>query len=101
MIFSVYHHGAKRYDYYEDGRTEGTHAGAPTILATGKIGVIPEAAAWRLPLTAKKIGSGEIPRGRIASRGGGPLAGIELAPTTVAIGAVLGYLAYRAWRKKR
>ncbi len=101
MIYSVYHHGHRKYDYYQDGRTDGTHAGAPGVLASGKIGVVPEAGAWRLPLTATKIGSGEMPRGRIASRGGVPLLGVSLSdPTTLVIAIGVGYLAYKAWRKR-
>jgi hypothetical protein len=102
MQYSVYDHGSRLYTYYQDGRTEGTHAGAPSVLASGKIGVPPDAGAWRLPLGAKKVGTGELPRGRIASRGGGPLAAVDLgSPQNMVVAIGVGYLAYLAWRKWR
>lgn len=102
MIYSVYNHGTRRYDYFEDGRTDGTHAGAPPLVASGKkIGVVPEAASWRLPMMAKRVGDGEMPRGRIATRGGVPMGVVNLSdPGTVLLAIGVGYLAYRAWRKR-
>lgn len=102
MRYSVYNHASRLYDYYEDRRTDGTHAGAPTVLASGKIGVPPEAGSWRLPMGVRKVGTGEMPRGRIASRGGDALAAVSVSdPKTVAVAIGLGYLAYLAWRKRR
>lgn len=91
MIYSVYNYGARSYDYYDDGKPSGTHAGAPPIISMGGIGETPEAAAWRVPVGAKKIGSGDLPRGRVASLGGDP--GSDLPRLGIAIG-----LAYVAWR---
>ncbi len=101
MIFSVYDHRAKRYDYFEDGRSEGTHAGTPAGVASGKIGVVPEAAAWRLPVAARKVGSGAFARGHVASRGAPAMAGIDTifhANAVVMLG--IGYLAYLALRRR-
>ncbi len=96
MKFSVYNYGSKSYDYYDDGKPSSTHAGAPpyTQLA-GTIGKTPEGAAWRLPVGAKKVGSGELPRGRIASLGG-----ISSGSDVVKYG-VLAVAAYFAWRHLR
>lgn len=102
MIYSVYDHRTRRYDYYEDGRNGGTHSGTPPAVASGKIGVVPEAAAWRLPAAASKTGSGDMPRGRVASRGMPALSGIDTiwqANAVVMIG--LGYLAYLVLKRSR
>jgi hypothetical protein len=99
--YSVYNIATRAYDYYEDGRADTTHAGAPpaALLATGKprIGVSPESATWRLPWGAKKVGSGPLPKGRIASTNTALGELVELGP--VPLSAVLmvgaGYLAWR------
>lgn len=96
MIYSVYNYGTKSYDYYDDGRPSPTHAGAPPVSATlgDTIGVAPEAAAWRLPIGVTKIGSGSMPRGRVATAGGmGDVDAGRLG--MIAIGA------YLAWRLLR
>lgn len=101
MIYSVYDHRSKHYDYFEDGRSEGTHAGTPAAVASGKIGVVPEAAAWRLPMGARKIGSGPFARGHVASRGAPALAGIDTIWSTNAVVMIgIGYLAYLALRRR-
>ena len=102
MKYSVWSHNRKQYDVYEDGRTDGTHAGAPSVVASGKIGVTPEAGTWRLPLTATKIGVSDLPKGRIASRGGIAIGDVDFAdPKTLIVAAGIGYVAYLAWRRFR
>ena len=102
MRYSVYNHGTHRYDYYEDSRVEGTHAGAPSGLASGKIGVAPEAGGWRLPMGAKKVGAGEMAKGRIATLRGLPMGAVDFAssPGKLLVLVGVGYLAYRAWGKR-
>lgn len=94
MIFSVFNHGSRSYDYYDDGKPGATHAGAPPLLTLGGIGETPEGAAWRVPMGAKKIGSGDMPKGRVASLGGDPGSGLP----RLGIMAGLAYLAWRAFR---
>jgi len=92
--FSVYNYATKAYDYYEAPGSRPTHAGAPMILSLGGVGVSPDDAAWKLPPGAKKVGSGELPRGRIAS-----LEGLPGGDTTKLV--LLGAAAFLAWRYLR
>lgn len=98
MIWSVYKYGSKSYDYYDDGKPSTTHAGAPPIAGAlgDSIGIAPEAAAWRLPIGAKKIGSGTMPRGRIAALGG--LSRIGMGDVDVGRIGVVAVAAYLIWR---
>jgi hypothetical protein len=95
MRYSVYNYGTKSYDYYDDGKPSPTHAGPPPVAPMGDIGETPEAAAWRVPIGARKVGSGELPQGRIASMGGLPIGG-----DAVKLG-LLAVAAYFAWRHFR
>lgn len=92
MIFSVYNIDTKRYDYLEGRGPSGTHAGPPPItLGRSPLGATPEQAAWRVPAGTVKVGEGELPKGRVAGRGGFAIGG----------GARLGLMigaAYVAWR---
>ncbi len=67
--YSVYNHGTKRYDYWRAPGDGATHAGAPRIRSSSDIGATPEGASWSLPAGAVKVGTGELPQGRIASLG--------------------------------
>lgn len=102
MIYSVYNTSTRSYDYYQTSEPSTTHAGAPakSILASG-IGASPEQAAWTLPISAAKIGSGETPRGRVASKGSlVPFAGIDTAsPTTLFAVAIGALFIWKHWRK--
>lgn len=107
MRYSVYDHGTRVYNYFEDQRPEGTHASAPPKVAlggvaTGKqgaIGVVPEAATWRLPWGAKKVGAGPLPKGRIASVGGAAMGDVNLEiPLGFVVALGFGYLAWRTLR---
>lgn len=95
MRYSIYNYGTKSYDYYDDGKPSSTHAGSPPFVSLGGIGETPEGAAWRLPMGARKVGSGEFPQGRIASLGG-----LESGADVVKLGA-LALAAYFAWRHFR
>jgi hypothetical protein len=101
VIYSVYNHNSKSYDYFEGSGPAGTHADAPPAPPLQhKTGASPAAAAWRLPWGAKKIGSGELPRGRIASSGIS-LGGLgDITSDLPAVGLAVG-IAYLAWRHFR
>lgn len=93
MRYSVYDHTRHLYDYYEAPGPSGTHAGSPPRpRSVGDIGAPVDRASWRLPLGAKKMGSGYLPQGRIASLSG--------SDSTWSLTDLLPYavLAYVGWR---
>ncbi len=97
MRYSVYDYTRHEYDYYEGPGPGGTHAGAPTKpRSVGEIGASPESTAWKLPAGARKVGSGEMPIGRIASLDGAE----ELFsdPMRLAVYAAVAYVAWRVLR---
>lgn len=102
MRYSVWNYPLRQYDYYEDGRQpKATHASAPpSKLVRERIGLVPEAATWKLPMDAKKVGTGDLPQGRIASPQGSMagLGDITVSVSTLGIAAILGYLAWRQLR---
>lgn len=92
--YSIWNHGTKTYDYYRGPGDGATHAGAPPIRSNSEIGAVPELAAWQLPPGAVKIGSGELPQGRIASMGSFDAGdGLRLG--------MLAFAAYLAWKVLR
>jgi hypothetical protein len=96
MKYSVYDYTRRAYDYYEAPGPGGTHAGSPPLAKSlGQIGTAPDRASWKLPLGARKVGTGERPQGRIAS-----LAGADLTSDPIRLGivAVIAYLGWRALR---
>lgn len=94
MIYSVYNVGSRSYDYYEAPSAPATHAPAPALVSMGGIGIAPEAAAWRVPPGARKVGAGELPKGRVASLGGFQSGdGVRLG--------MLALSAFLAWRYLR
>jgi len=96
MKYSVYDYTRRAYDYYEAPGPGGTHAGSPPLARTlNENGSAPEQASWKLPLGARKIGSGERPQGKIASMSGADLAS---DPLRLGIYAILVYLGWRALR---
>lgn len=95
MRYSVYDYTRRAYDYYDAPGPSGTHAGSPAIVRPmGGLGVAPDSASWRLPIGARKIGSGEMPQGRIASLGGDEIPD----PTRLILYAGVAYLAWRILR---
>lgn len=96
MIYSVYDYTRHAYDYYEAAGPGGTHAGSPPApRSIGDVGAPADHAAWRLPLGARKVGSGQLPQGRIASLDG---ADFTSSPKTVLAYAAIAYLAWRILR---
>lgn len=99
MRYSVWNPGARAYDYYEAPGLAGTHADAPPrAAAAAELGATPDQAAWPLPVTAIKVGVGDVPQGRIASIGNdaGGVFKIDL-PRSLAYAAA-GYLLWRVLR---
>ena len=97
MTWSVYDYTTRLYVYYTAPGPKGTHAGAPPRAAGSfAVGATPEAAAWRLPFGAKKIGEGVMPKGRIASTSFalGALGDLGELPRY----AVYAGIVYVAWR---
>lgn len=97
-LYSVWNYGTASYDYYEAPGAHATHAGSPPVRARGALGATPEQASWPLPVGAKKIGAGPLPRGKIATKtpGGIAFAGVDLTdPGTVAAVLVLSYVAWK------
>lgn len=99
MRYSVFDYGRQVYDYYETPDAGGTHAPAAPIRGRTQLGATVDQAAWKLPLSARKIGSGNMPIGRIATLGGGGILG-DVPDNTMKLGLVAG-LAYLAWRHLR
>lgn len=96
MRYSVYDYTRRAYDYYEAPGPGGTHASSPPAVRTmGGLGKAPESASWKLPVGAHKVGSGEMPKGRIASLSG---ADSLFEPGTLIVAAVAAYLAWRTLR---
>lgn len=93
MIFSVYSYDRRQFDYFEAPGPKGTHAGAPprSLLGASSTGVAPEVATWKLPIGAKKVGSGPLPKGRVASNGSAMgLGGLsEAVSIPIALGVIL------------
>lgn len=80
MIYSVWNQGAWKYDYYQSAAVQDTvNAPAPVhlskVAAQATLGLSPEQACWRLPPDVRHVGSGDVPRGRIAARGPVVMAG--------------------------
>lgn len=97
-MWSVWNYDRQEYDYYEGGRPKGTHASSPPkTVGRSALGATPEQAAWKLPLGAKHVGSGSMPRGRIASSS----AGVGMGDTDLGdvgkLAAIVGG-AWLAWK---
>jgi hypothetical protein len=103
MKYSVYDYTRRVYDYYDAPGPGGTHAGSPPKASaervgdgvTGDLGVSPMRASWKLPMGAARVGSGELPQGRIASLDGSDG---EVSTKKLLVYAALGYLAWKVIR---
>jgi len=94
--YSVYDYTRHAYDYYEAPGPGGTHAGSPPRPASiGDLGASPDRGAWKLPAGARKVGSGEMPQGRIASLSGADLLS---SPSSLVVYAVIALAAWRFLR---
>jgi len=103
ITYSVWNYGTRSYDYYTAPGAPATHAGRPPVRGGSSLGAAPEQAAWPLPAGARKVGSGPLPKGRIASTSGGislgGLGAVDLSDP-VTVGAVI-VLSYVAWKNRR
>lgn len=100
-MYSVFNAATRMYDYFETPDPAPTHAGAPPRTSVSSaLGATPEEASWRLPASARRVGAGPTPRGRVASTaGGGALGGVaETVKRTPLLGAAIGAVAYLLWR---
>lgn len=95
--YSIYNYGTRKYDYYRGHGDGATHAAPSRIRGQSDIGAIPEQAAVILPAGAVKIGSGDLPRGRIATRDAMGEYGVGDVPR-YAIYALVAYLAWKVIR---
>lgn len=90
MIYSVWNRARGTFDYYQTSEVAPTHAPtAAHVQTVHGLGATPDEAAWQLPPGARRIGSGPVARGRIASLGS-----LETGHNSLMIGALLitGYL---------
>ena len=69
MIYSVWNSRGRHYEYFETNEVSPTHAPPPKHVQGRGLGATPDEAGWPLPHGARSIGTGELPRGRIASTG--------------------------------
>jgi hypothetical protein len=98
----VYRYDDRIYDYYQGSGPKGTHASSPPkTFGKSALGATPEQAAWKLPSDAVKIGSGAMPKGRIASSSTGMgLGDIDLSTGGKLVAALgIAYLAWKAAKK--
>lgn len=100
MIYSVWNQARGAYDYFQDAEVQnGANAPAPKHLRERQLGTPPDQAAWPLPVGARMIGSGEVARGRIASKTGGQSLGVFGIESVFDIRAIaLGVAAWLLWR---
>jgi hypothetical protein len=96
MQYSVWNNGTRRYDYYSTTERGSIHADSPDAGGTNQLGATPEQAAWPLPADARPAGSGEMPKGRIASKGASRGFRINFAESFKY--GIVGYLLWRIIR---
>lgn len=99
MRYSVWNQGARQYDYYETPEVQlGANTPSPKHIRAQDLGVPIDHASWPLPISAKKIGSGAMPQGRIASRKSGrPLGMISMDSNMIGM-VGLGLAAFLLWK---
>lgn len=106
MKYSVWNFGTASYDYYEDARVStGQNAPKPGHLVNRTLGSTIDQASWPLPSDAKRIGSGTVAIGRVATRKGAAdaLGETMLSSPLAKAGALLvsAILAYKYLLPKR
>jgi hypothetical protein len=106
MIYSVWDHARREYDYYQTPNKNGaTQAPKPGHLRNkGELGLTPEEAAWPLPANAVRVGGGKYAKGMIATSKGG-LSGLgfipDLSPMNLVLMGALGWVAWKYVLPKR
>lgn len=107
MLYSVWNQAGGDFLYFDDGQAqEKLNEVKPTHLRERALGSTIDQAAWPLPASARPIGRGPVPVGRVAAAGGQGLGGIALGDVSPTVKAVLlagaGLLAWHVLlRKKR
>lgn|SRR5678815_4925691 len=99
-MYSCWNQGAGVFDYYEDGRQQASvNAPSPDHIPTRSLGATIDQACWPLPPDAKKVGSGAVAIGRVASKSGGKAVGsIELPSSPIAKAGLLTFAAILAYK---
>lgn len=100
MIYSVWNQGTVAYDYYETPEVQKVlNTPPPRHIPAKDKGATVDQAAWPLPVSARRIGSGDFAKGRVASRktNGAPLGSINMDSSTIGI-LGLGIAAFVLWR---
>lgn len=100
MIHSVWNQSTRKYDYYETAVVQKTaNTPSPKHIRSGSLGATIDQAAWPLPSSARKVGSGEFAKGRVASRSGNllSLGSINMDTNTMAM-LGLGFAALVLWK---
>ena len=99
-MYSVWDPRKLAWDYYQaQGQLRaGVFADEPKLSGGHRLGLTPEEASRPLPAGAVLVGSGNMPRGMVASHNPGALGIFGLEGDTlfrVALFGALGYVAYR------
>ncbi len=98
ITYSVWNPSARSFDYYASDEARPIHAPNPPKRSIRSMGATPEEAAWRVPSGAYKVGSGTMPKGRVATLDGdAEAAGLSL-PSWWPLAAV--GLALLVWRSR-
>ena len=100
MIYSVWNQGAKRYDYYEDGKVYDRVNAPKPRLPDKPLGVVAAKAVWPLPSSAKLTGHGDLAKGLVASKKSvSGLGSFEFGGNTMTI-LLLAGVAFVLWKSK-
>ena len=104
MRYSIWNQGAGAFDYYEDDRVQDVlNVEKPSHLVSRTLGSTVDQAGWPLPATARHVGRGEVPVGRVAVRpGAAALAGFpDFSLLQMTLLGVAGIVAWRFLRRSR
>jgi len=98
MIYSVWNKDSNLYDYYEGQGALGSGVFAPSLPRRSghKLGLTPEEAARKLPRAARKLGSGPVAQGLVASK---EALGFFGDTDTLIRLAVFGLVGYLVWTR--
>ena len=95
---SVWNPQSLKYDYYQaqGALRDGVFAPAPKSRANHRLGITVDEAAGSLPISAKPVGSGDVPYGLISERRSalGSI-GLSLDPVRLAIYAGIGWAVWK------
>lgn len=98
--YSVWNQGVRAYDYYESPEVQKTlNSPLPSHIPAKELGATVAQASWPLPASARKVGSGEFAKGRIASvhRALSPVGAINMDTNTVVM-ISFGVAAFLLWK---